>query len=112
MSEPAPLKLQSSPPPHPPLRIPTTNPKLFLRRWNPSDTAALTHAANNRKIWMNLRDKFPSPYTTADAEYYTAKAPATQVCIEYEGVAVGGIGFTVKEDIERCSAEVGYWLGE
>jgi RimJ/RimL family protein N-acetyltransferase len=28
------------------------------------------------------------------------------------GEAVGGIGLTLKNDVERCSAEIGYWLGE
>ena len=27
-------------------------------------------------------------------------------------VAVGGIGAELRDDVERCSAEVGYWLGE
>ena len=27
-------------------------------------------------------------------------------------VAVGSIGATLRDDVERCSAEVGYWLGE
>jgi RimJ/RimL family protein N-acetyltransferase len=34
------------------------------------------------------------------------------LAIEYGGEAVGGIGFTLGSDVERHSAEVGYWLGE
>jgi ribosomal-protein-alanine N-acetyltransferase len=29
-----------------------------------------------------------------------------------ENEAVGGIGLERKSDVERCSAEIGYWLGE
>jgi len=32
--------------------------------------------------------------------------------IVVEGAAVGGIGFTLLGDVERLSAEIGYWLGE
>jgi RimJ/RimL family protein N-acetyltransferase len=32
--------------------------------------------------------------------------------IAVEDEAVGGIGFTVLTDVERVSAEIGYWLGE
>lgn len=31
--------------------------------------------------------------------------------IEVDGEAAGGVGLTLGDDIERCSAEVGYWLG-
>ena len=29
-----------------------------------------------------------------------------------DGQAVGGIGFNLHTDVERVSAEIGYWLGE
>src|SRR5262249_21994915 len=32
--------------------------------------------------------------------------------IEFQGEAVGGIGLKPGTDVERVSAEVGYWLGE
>ncbi|MDQ3833907.1 MAG: GNAT family N-acetyltransferase [Actinomycetota bacterium] len=32
--------------------------------------------------------------------------------IEVENEAVGGIELELKSDVERCSAEIGYWLGE
>ena len=35
------------------------------------------------------------------------KGPAAAV----DGNAVGGIGFHLRSDVERISAEVGYWLG-
>jgi ribosomal-protein-alanine N-acetyltransferase len=38
--------------------------------------------------------------------------PPTQLYIDYKGEAVGDVGFTQEADIERCTAEVGYWLGE
>ena len=32
--------------------------------------------------------------------------------IKVSDVAVGGVGAILRDDVERCSAEVGYWLGE
>jgi RimJ/RimL family protein N-acetyltransferase len=41
-----------------------------------------------------------------------AQDPETNFAIEAAGEAVGGVGFVLHEDVERCSAEIGYWLGE
>jgi RimJ/RimL family protein N-acetyltransferase len=38
--------------------------------------------------------------------------PETSFAIDVGGEAVGGIGLVLMNDVERCSAEVGYWLGE
>jgi len=38
--------------------------------------------------------------------------PETNFAIEVDGEAVGGIGLVLHQDIERCSAEIGYWLGQ
>ena len=40
----------------------------FLRPWKTGDERSLTMNANNRKIWINVRDHFPHPYTLIDAE--------------------------------------------
>jgi [ribosomal protein S5]-alanine N-acetyltransferase len=63
-----------------------------------------------------MRDSFPHPYTHENAEEWIAlvryKKPQTQFAIEVRGEAAGGIGLMLRSDIERRSAEVGYWLGE
>ena len=38
--------------------------------------------------------------------------PETIFAIAVGGEAVGGIGYVLHTDVERVSAEVGYWLGE
>jgi RimJ/RimL family protein N-acetyltransferase len=87
-----------------------------VRSWRGSDAASLAAHANNRRVWINLRDRFPHPYTLADARAYIRsarrKVPETGFAIAVEGAAVGGIGFMLQEDVERVSAEIGYWLGE
>src|SRR5690606_1724188 len=67
-------------------------------------------------IWLNLRDRFPHPYTAADAEWWIGHAsnrhPPTSHAIEVDGEAAGDVSLTLHEDVERVSAEIGYWLGE
>jgi RimJ/RimL family protein N-acetyltransferase len=87
-----------------------------LREWRPGDATALARHADNRSIWRNVRDHFPHPYTLADAETWIERAagerPPTQLAIEVDGEAAGGIGVFLQRDVERRSAELGYWLGE
>jgi RimJ/RimL family protein N-acetyltransferase len=86
-----------------------------VRDWRQDDAASLAHHANDRRIWVNLRDAFPHPYTIADATAFLATAaamrPRTWFAVVVNGEAVGGIGYTLHGDVERVSAEIGYWLG-
>jgi RimJ/RimL family protein N-acetyltransferase len=87
-----------------------------LRPFRQGDQAAIVRHANNRKIWINLRDRFPHPYTLTDADAWIRQVacqdPPTQCGIEVGGEMAGGIGLTLQEDVHRRSAEMGYWLGE
>jgi ribosomal-protein-alanine N-acetyltransferase len=87
-----------------------------VRSWRPRDAAALVAHANNRKVWLNLRDRFPHPYTERDARAYLKSVlgarPETNFAITVEDAAVGGIALHVQSDVERVGAEIGYWLGE
>jgi len=70
----------------------------------------------NHAIWMNLRDAFPHPYEKHHARDYIRtmrqRDPETNFAIAVGGEAVGGVGFVLHPDVERVSAEIGYWLGE
>lgn len=87
-----------------------------LRTWQNGDEHSIVRHANNYKIWRNLRDRFPHPYTIEDASFWISLAatetPQTNFAIDHDGQAVGGIGLILRDDIYRCSAEIGYWLGE
>ena len=87
-----------------------------VRSWRLSDADALARYANNRSIWLNLRDAFPHPYTTRDARDFIRGArrrtPETTFAIAVDDEAVGSIGFVLHPDVERVSAEIGYWLAE
>ena len=87
-----------------------------LREWRKGDEESLARHANNRAVWRNLRDLFPHPYTLADASHWIDIAnpndKVTNFAIVVDGLAVGGIGLVLKDDVFRRSAEIGYWLGE
>ncbi|HEV3109262.1 MAG TPA: GNAT family N-acetyltransferase [Candidatus Binataceae bacterium] len=90
---------------------------LILRPWRFSDADAIVRHGNNRKIWLNLRDRFPHPYTDADARAWLALRAADigdphGFAIEFNAEAIGGIGLEVFSDVHRMTAEIGYWLGE
>lgn len=91
-------------------------PGFVLRPLRPSDAASLARHANNVRIWDNVRDYFPHPYKQTDADAFIAlasgKRPAQDFAIVIGGEAVGCIGYVPGTDIERVSAEVGYWLGQ
>ena len=90
-------------------------PLCTLRPWRAEDAESLAELANDIDVWRNLRDGFPHPYTAADARAFLAltadAAPATFLAIEVDGRAVGGTGLHRGSDIERLTAELGYWLG-
>ena len=87
-----------------------------VRSWHADDVASLVEHANNRKIWINLRDRFPHPYLKSDGQTFIRHSrkmqPETFFAIAVNGAAIGGIGFVLQTDVDRMSAEVGYWLGE
>ncbi len=91
-------------------------PNCILRDWRIEDAPSLARHADNKKIWVNVRDRFPSPYTLEDAEHWVRHClralPATDFAIEVGGEVVGGIGVVLHDDVERVSAELGFWLGE
>ncbi|MBX3025493.1 GNAT family N-acetyltransferase [bacterium] len=87
-----------------------------VRPFTADDAAAIARYANNRAVWITLRDRFPHPYTLADAAAFlaaaTAQQPAADFAIASQREAIGGIGLQRQSDVHRLSAEIGYWLGE
>ena len=91
--------------------------RCILRPFEDGDIPNVAAHANNRKIWLNLNDRFPYPYSMDDARSWVrmqqaAGPEATHFAIVVEGRAIGGIGFHRLADVQRHSAELGYWLGE
>ncbi len=91
--------------------------RCVLREWRLSDEEPLVRHANDRRVSIDLRDRFPYPYTATHAAEWLGRnvgvAPPTAFAITERGAdePVGGVGLMLQEDVQRISAEIGYWLG-
>jgi ribosomal-protein-alanine N-acetyltransferase len=89
---------------------------IVLRRLTDDDAPHMAKLANNEKIFRNVRDAFPHPYTLADAIAFIDQCknqdPINIFAIEYAGNYVGNIGLVPGSDVYRKSAEIGYFIGE
>ncbi|MBK8496638.1 MAG: GNAT family N-acetyltransferase [Ferruginibacter sp.] len=89
---------------------------IAIRNWKHGDLKSLVLHANNIKVWNNLRNYFPHPYTDEDGKAWLDKVvdalPAVNLAIDVDGQAVGGIGLILNGDVYIKSAEIGYWIGE
>ena len=87
-----------------------------VRRWRIDDAEALVRHANNVNVARQLRDRFPHPYSRANAHAFLKSAIAadepSNLAIDVDGEAAGAIGYVAGADVERYSAEIGYWVGE
>jgi ribosomal-protein-alanine N-acetyltransferase len=96
--------------------LPITTSFGSIRRWRESDAAALVRHANNRRVWANMSDGFPFPYTHDHAlvflDLVRGQDPTTYFAVATTEEAIGGIGLGLNTDVYRRSAELGYWLGE
>lgn len=87
-----------------------------IRSFEYSDKDSLIKYANNSNVSKLLRDQFPFPYTSADAKTWLNHACKqkieTNLAIANNLELIGAIGITFQEDVNRFSAEIGYWLAE
>ena len=87
-----------------------------IRPWKPEDAGMLAKICNNKKIWLNVRDHFPHPYTVGNAVEWIAftlsHTPVQNLAITYNGAVAGSIGVVPKGDVYRKSIEIGYFIGE
>lgn len=89
--------------------------RIVLRPWRSGDEDDLVRYGDDRRVWRNLTDRFPHPYTrTAATEWIELNLGMTgsgNFAIELDGAAIGGVGFERLADLAARSAEMGYWLG-
>lgn len=97
------------------MTIPVTG-GFTIREWRLEDAESLAENANNVKIWNNLRDCFPSPYSLEDAYDFirsaTGNPQSSHFAIATGEKIAGAIGYTPSSDVERLNAEIGYWIAE
>jgi len=89
---------------------------ISLKKLTLDDKEILAKLFNNKKIWDNIRDHIPFPYTVCDAEYFinlTLKEDKQLTfAITYNGDFCGVIGLMSQNDVHRKSMEIGFWIGE
>lgn len=92
------------------------NQHLQLRPFLTTDAPHLALHANNPKIAENLNDGFPSPYSLTDARDFIRRMredqPAKVLAIVIDGEACGAIGIFIQQNVQRLTAELGYWISE
>lgn len=98
------------------LNMKKVNHKITLRKWNTSDAKELSLIGDNYKIFSQLRDGFPHPYTVKKAEEYiiniNKNSKAVFFAIEFEDKLVGNIGITFCDNVYRKNVELAYFLAE
>lgn len=89
---------------------------ISLRPWQRQDAQPLAAIANNKKIWNNVRDQLPNPYTVADAlqwiNHCKKQNPVINFAVLYGNEVAGSIGCVIKEDVYKKTMEIGYFIGE
>jgi RimJ/RimL family protein N-acetyltransferase len=87
-----------------------------LRSFRRDDAPELARLADNGKVWLQLRDGFPHPYRLDDAhrflDSHVDASPETVIAVEVDGHLAGSVGVKLGTDVERVSAEIGYWVAE
>jgi [ribosomal protein S5]-alanine N-acetyltransferase len=87
-----------------------------IRPYTETDAESLARYANNIKIWRNLRDGFPHPYSLDNAKEFIQMVqrqdPLVFFAIASAREVIGGIGVMPGQDVHRLTAEMGYWLAE
>lgn len=87
-----------------------------LRAWRGADAESLARYANNERVWRNMSEAFPHPYTLELAREWVERGHVNfggdNWAIAWQDEAVGGCGLHQGAGGDRCNAEIGYWLGE
>lgn len=97
--------------------VPTLEGGFFkLRDLRREDAPALQLHADDKGVWLNLFDGFPSPYPLSTAIAWCdggsrASGQGSVWGIECEGQIIGCMSIRQDEGWLRCNAEVGYWIG-
>jgi [ribosomal protein S5]-alanine N-acetyltransferase len=87
-----------------------------IRSYVEQDIARLPKYANNYKVWINLTNRFPHPYTEIAARGWITNVQGqtleTNFAIATADEVIGGIGFHIEDDVHCHTAMLGYWFGE
>lgn len=87
-----------------------------FREYSLDYAADLAAIRNTPAVLDNGYDKTPNPFTTKDAAAFineqADKNPARRFLIFEQDQLAGEIGITIKEDVFRLNAEIGYFIAK
>ncbi len=90
--------------------------EINLRPIKNDDLDNLVKYAGNKKIFDNLTDQFPHPFTADAGKNFINKIrkvePHHVLAIDHEGELIGAIGVHPQADVYCKNAEMGYWVAE
>lgn len=85
-----------------------------LRPYTLDDVRVLSLTANDREVSRWMTQRFPYPYTVADAREWLSAIvrddPPVNWAIDYKDAFVGGIGIVPQAGESAGVAELGFWL--
>ena len=80
------------------------------------DAPELAEVANNPKVALYLRDSFPQPYTVEHAREFIKLMNEGNIqsvfAVRYYGEMAGIAGAHLLTDVQKKTAEIGFWFGE
>ncbi len=87
-----------------------------IRSYKADDVKSLSKNANDPDISKYLDDRFPYPYTIQDAEIWVKFVQEQDTnllfAIANSDEVIGGISATPYSNVQRFTAEIGFWLGK
>jgi ribosomal-protein-alanine N-acetyltransferase len=90
--------------------------EVTLRPWSAVDAEALVRLGDDREIWLNLRDRFPRPFTIPATDLWLAEHIAEEerrksFAIEWHSELVGGIHLRRRNDAHQICSDLAFWVG-
>jgi RimJ/RimL family protein N-acetyltransferase len=91
-----------------------------LRPWALSDAEALMRLGDDRDIWLNLRHRFPHPFTAPAADLWLAEHindhdvmnwSQKSFAIWWRDELTGGVLLKRRENVHRICADLTFWVG-
>ena len=90
--------------------------RIYLRSLTKEDSGRIAKYGNNRKIWKNLTNVFPSPYTKQKAlkriKKIKNKKDLISLGVIYQEELVGEVIASFREDVDSKKVFIACWIGE
>ncbi|HEX9289735.1 MAG TPA: GNAT family protein [Anaeromyxobacteraceae bacterium] len=90
--------------------------EVTLRPWSAGDAGELVRLGDDREIWLNLRDRFPHPFTEPAAHLWLAdfideRPPVMSFAILVRRELAGGVRLRRRDDAHHICADLTFWVG-